>query len=131
MIIDSDGTEHRMHADIVCAEKGDYKQIIYPDGTQYQMNITKHGLDASDDTVLLCTFSVFINHSCDPSGIASRIKKSNECVFTALRDIQPNDEITLDYCLSEYDNRGKISARENQSHSVASFIERQQMLVSN
>ncbi|CAF1511896.1 unnamed protein product [Adineta ricciae] len=92
---------------LIRPKDGDFKLIVDPDGTEYHMNGYIHIPYRSIDIAVLGTFSLFINHSCDPNCLIIDAEDRSESVFIALRDIQPNDEITVDYCLAEYDVKGK------------------------
>ena len=59
----------------------------------------------------LITFGAFTNHSCDPNAYSDRtyqgLKEDQETAIVALRDIHPNEEITMDYNLAVYAMRSK------------------------
>lgn len=54
------------------------------------------------DTEWLVT-EAFVNHSCDPNARLDFRPGEPESAYVAIRDIAKNEEITFNYCATEYD----------------------------
>lgn len=84
------------------------------DGAEYLLDTETHSVEVSESKRWLYLFDSFMNHSCDPSTISRShpdTLTSGEYDTVALRDIHPEDEITCDYNLFEYDCHGKVIER--------------------
>jgi hypothetical protein len=74
-----------------------------------RLDVVTHSVVYNDSTRLLYTYDALMNHSCDPTTRTAAWSGSEEemkhCEYTtmALKDIQPDDEITTDYEIFEYD----------------------------
>lgn len=80
-------------------------------GVEFILDTDTHSAQFSDTKRWLYLFDSFMNHSCDPTTIfqqSTEQRAQNIYQTIALKDIVPDDEITCDYNLYEYDCHGKV-----------------------
>lgn len=129
------GREFKKGELVVCGKP--VKEELFRTDYSFQVDINKH-VDLDEPARL-------INHSCDPNlGLSNNIFGGYD--FIAMRDIQVNEEITWDYCMSEYESiaikdiclcgsricRGKINGyqalpkkiRKKYNNFIADYIRR-------
>lgn len=63
----------------------------------------------------------YINHSCNPNGFTKTINR--RIYFYALRDIEPGEEIVLDYIASWHDDETKCSCGAPNCRGTINLIE--------
>jgi SET domain-containing protein len=75
------------------------------------LNLRRHTSTCAKGVRELITYGALINHSCDPNCYIdltySGLKQGQPAAVIALRDIQINEEITVNYNLFAYDMKGK------------------------
>jgi hypothetical protein len=73
----------------------------------FELDSLTHSATTGNGTRMLITFEAMMNHNCSANSyIVEEIvdgKKTGSYKFYALRDIQPNEEVTENYCLVVYD----------------------------
>jgi hypothetical protein len=85
-------------------------EVITDRGNIVEMDTLIHFLNANNGTCLLDPVAGFINHSCSNNvcNLDEVIgwKVTRRCLFYALRDIHPNEGITINYALAAYNVPG-------------------------
>ncbi|UJR13002.1 hypothetical protein I4U23_000028 [Adineta vaga] len=80
-----------------------FNLIVDPEGTVVPMSVSCHLAPCAKDVYYLTTYPALLNHSCDPSTCyrTPDLKEGHVTAIT-LRDLYPDDEITIDICLASY-----------------------------
>jgi hypothetical protein len=90
-----------------------YKLIIDPNGPTIILNSIRHSCNVAKGVQEFLTYGALINHSCDANCCLDTkypgLKDNERLAVIALRNIQADEEITLDYNLFGYDMPGFIN----------------------
>ena len=80
-------------------------------GVSIPLNVSRHMVSCGKGVRTLITYGSLTNHSCDPTAYSDRtypgLQKHQETAVVALRDILPDEEITMDYNLAIYAMKSK------------------------